>query len=169
LACLVLAAAGLLVGCTQTKCSDNAACAAGKQGPQTRLRIYDPNGQAADVLTASDIVASSVRTGAEEGGVHTDFIAFELTPRGQKRFHRLTAGLAHRGASLHRLQHFAFEVNGRVYARPFIDYRISPDGFDASGGVEIAPIPPKVAKRLAAALRRGALDVPAAVAAPVLR
>jgi hypothetical protein len=104
LACLVLAAAGLVAGCTQTKCSDNAACAAGKQGPQTRLRIYDPSGEAADVLTASDIVASSVRTGAEEG-VHTDFIAFELPPGGQTRFHRLTAGLAHRGATLHRLPH----------------------------------------------------------------
>jgi hypothetical protein len=115
--------------------------------------MYDPSGRVADEVTVSDVVVSSVRTGPDGGRTNTDFIYFALTPRGRQRFHHLTAGLAHRGSTLHRVQHFAFEVEGRIYARPFIDYRINPDGLDASTGLEIPGVPPMAAKRVAAALR----------------
>jgi preprotein translocase subunit SecD len=80
-------------------------------------------------------------------------INFELTAHGQRTFLQLTRGLAHRGAKLHRVEHFAIAVRGRVYSRPSIDYRLTPDGLDTSPGVSIANVPPNVAKRLADALR----------------
>ena len=84
-------------------------------------------------------------------------INFELTGHGQESFLQLTRGLAQRGAKLHRVQHFAIAVRGRVYSRPFIDYRLSPDGLEANTGVVISNVPPSSAKRLADVLR-GARD-----------
>jgi hypothetical protein len=76
-----------------------------------------------------------------------------LTARGQRRFRQLTRGLAHRGANLHRAQHFAIAVRGRVYSRPLIDYRLTPDGLDATQGVTISNVPQRMVKRLADVLR----------------
>jgi preprotein translocase subunit SecD len=114
------------------------------------LRIYDPTGHVRFEVTERDIVASSVKTWRGDG---TTSINFELTRHGQRSFLALTRGLAHRGAMLHRVQHFAIAVRGRIYSRPFIDYRLTPDGLDATTGVSIANVRPRMAKQLADALR----------------
>jgi hypothetical protein len=142
LALLSLLALVSLTAC-RDECSGDTACARTQR--QAQFRIYDPTGRVAAQVLPSDIVASSVRSGPD--GAKTNFVTFELTPRGKQHFHQLTAGLARRGAALHRVQHFALEVHGHVYARPYIDYRLSPDGFDGQGGVEIAGVPRKLAGR----------------------
>jgi hypothetical protein len=58
-------------------------------------------------------------------------------------------------ALLHQVQHFALDVSRHVYARPFIDYRSTPDGVDGKAGFEIPGLSPKVAKRVAGQLRAG--------------
>lgn len=116
------------------------------------IRIYDPSGRVAAEVTEADVISSSVKTW-RGAGAGTN-VNLELTAHGRRGFRRLTGGLAHRGAQLHRVQHFAIAVDDRVYSRPFIDYRISPDGLDATGGVEIANVPTKMAERLAAEIRR---------------
>jgi hypothetical protein len=140
---VVALAAALLTGCGGTH-----------DGSRAGLRIYDPSAHVKGQVTAGDVVPSSVRTGPESGGTaHTYFIYFGLTSRGRQRFHSLTRALARRGARLHRVQRFAFEVNGHVYGRPFIDYRLYPNGIDGSSGIEIPGVPPKSAKRVARELR----------------
>jgi hypothetical protein len=80
-------------------------------------------------------------------------VYFEMTKEGQSKFRGLTAALADRGAKTHRLESFAFEVSGRVYARPTVDYREFPRGLDAGSGLEFASLPWKTAKRVAAEIR----------------
>jgi hypothetical protein len=131
-------------------------CGGEHQASPSGLRIYDPSGHVPGQVIASEVVASSVRTGPEGGRTtHGYFIYFDLTSQGKKHIHTLTAGLARRGRQLHHFQHFVFEVGGHVYGRPFIDYRAFPDGIDGSSGIEIPGVAPKVAKRVARELQEG--------------
>jgi hypothetical protein len=132
----------------------SAGCSGSRTAPPIGLRIYDPAGRVKGQVTSTDVVRSSVRTSREPGG--TAGIFFALTRRGKQRIHRLTRALAHRGARLHRIQQFAFEVRGHVYARPRIDYRAFPDGIDGAPGIEIPGLTPGAARRIAAQLREGA-------------
>jgi preprotein translocase subunit SecD len=118
--------------------------------PPADIRIYDATGHVRVEVTERDVVGPSVKVWRADG---TTNITFELTTRGQRMFLRLTRGLARRGAKLHRTQHFALAVRGRVYSRPFIDYRASPNGLDATEGLSISNVRPGIAKRLADALR----------------
>ena len=101
-------------------------------------------------MTDREVVASSVKTWRGDG---TTNINFELTPRGRRSFLRLTRSLARRGETFHRAQHFAIAVGGRVYSRPLIDYRLTPDALDAKTGLVITNVPSSEAKRVANALR----------------
>ena len=134
----------LLTGCGGSQHSST------RHLPPADLRIYDPAGHARVEVTDRDVVPSSVKTWRGDGATN---INFELTARGQRSFLRLTRSLARRGAKLHRAQHFAIAVRGRVYSRPFIDYRLTPGGLDAKSGLSIANVPPSEAKRVANALR----------------
>ncbi len=142
---LVSVGIAVLAGCGSSHRS-----ATVKQRPPG-MRIYDPARHVAGEVTETDVIPSSVKTWRGEGATN---ITFELTAHGRRSFLRLTRGLAHRGAKLHRVQHFAIEIGGRVYSRPFIDYRLSPDGLEPTPGVEISNVPPKIAKRLANELRQ---------------
>ena len=118
------------------------------------LRIYDPAGQVKGEVGPTDVVQSSVTASTDQAG--TAVLAFALTRHGNERIRSLTRALAQRGARLHRNQHFAFEVSGHVYARPFIDYRATPDGIDGESGIEIPGLGRKVANRIAVQMREGA-------------
>jgi hypothetical protein len=131
-----------------------AGCGSSHRASASGLRIYDPTGRAGAEVTATDVIRSSVRTGPESRG--TAYLYFALTRRGRQRFRSLTRALARRGTRLDHFQHFAFAVSGRIYGRPFIDYRAFPDGLDGQPGIELPGIRPKVAKRVAAQLREGA-------------
>jgi hypothetical protein len=139
----VLLAAGLVAGC------------GGSGQAHSGLRIYDPDGRINAQVTSGDVYRSSVQTSSESGGTAVVYIA--LTPVGDKRFRRLTGSLAHQGARLHREQHFAFEVDGHVYARPSVDYHAFPDGYSGRAGIDIHGIPGAAAKGIAARLREEAV------------
>ncbi len=82
-------------------------------------------------------------------------LSFRLTTNGARKFHSLTRALARRGARLRRPQRFAFAVNGRVYSRPFVDYRAFPNGLDGRTGIQVEGMTLATAQRLAREIRRG--------------
>lgn len=66
-------------------------------------------------------------------------LQFSFTRSGERRFERLTALLAHRGAALSRrgpvlLQHFAVAMDNHLIGVPAIDFHQYPNGIQASGG-----------------------------------
>jgi hypothetical protein len=121
--------------------------------PKTfELRIYDPANNAKAGLTVADVVRSSAR--AESGETAgSGLLYFRFTRAGVLKFRRLTRELARRGSRVHRLQRLTIEINHRVYERPTVDYRVFPDGLDASQGLEIDRLTLSVASRLAQEIR----------------
>jgi hypothetical protein len=117
------------------------------------LRVYDPSGRERTAVTGADVVHSSVRVVGQAG--RTAALFFDLTKTGAARFHVLTRALARRGARLHRPQHFAVEVGGRIYVRPWVDYRLFPDGLPGDSGIEMGGMPLVTARRLARLIREG--------------
>ena len=131
-------------------CIVPAACG-GSQSP-VELRMYDPAGQVRSEVTLADVVRSSARATLARGVAPS--LDFRLTNRGILRCDSLTRALARRGARLGLNQAVALEINGRVYARPTVDYRLYPDGLDCSSGIEVA-LKLKTAQRLASEIRHG--------------
>ncbi len=69
-------------------------------------------------------------------------VTFDFTKAGAEAFHRLTAAIARRGATLSGLggalyQHFAVVLDDRLVAVPSIDFEQYPDGIPADNGGEI--------------------------------
>jgi preprotein translocase subunit SecD len=78
----------------------------------------------------------------------------QLTPDGQRRFEDLTLALARRGAELGKPQHFLIVVDREVYAAPYIDYRLNPDGIPADNGIQFSGLASlEETRKLARALR----------------
>ena len=121
----------------------------GGAGKVAGLHIYAIGDKTAPQITSADLVRSSVISRVLYGHPELDF---RLTNRGAAKFHRLTVLLAQRGARLHRLQRFAFAVDGRVYFRPSIDYRRTPKGLPGAA-LQFQTSSLASARRLAAALR----------------
>jgi hypothetical protein len=117
------------------------------------LSIFDPANAMNARLTINDVVRSSARAEAGETA-EAGLLYFRLTRTGLRKFRQLTRELAKRGKRLHRLQSFAIEVNHQVYARPRVDYKVFPDGLDASQGIEINGLQLSLARRLASGIRR---------------
>ncbi len=115
------------------------------------LRVYDPARLAKAEVTSADVIRSSAPAGPQPGG--SAYLYFRLTKQGVIRFHALTRALARRGARIHRRLPFAVEINDRVRARPFVDYKAFPDGLDASTGIEIDGLPLTLARMLARQMR----------------
>jgi hypothetical protein len=130
-----------------------AGCGSANHTTAAGLRIFDPAGHVKSEVSPTDVIRSSVRTSVDQG---TAVLYVQLTRRGNQRIRRLTQGLAQRGAQLHRVQHFAIEVSGHIYSRPYIDYRMMPDGFDGEQGIEISGVPPKKVRAIAVEIREGA-------------
>jgi hypothetical protein len=125
--------------------------ARGRAGVFT-LRLYDPTGKVPTQVTQADVIRPSAWASEQPDG--TWYLYFRLTNRGNARFATLTRALARRGARLHTWQRFAFEIDGRVYLRPFVDYKAFPNGLDSSEGFEF-PFSYELAHRLAKAIRGG--------------
>jgi len=115
------------------------------------VRIYDPSGETKDEVRSGDIVKSSVQVSGVSG---LWLLGFQLTPEGGRKLQRLTRALARRGAEAQHPQPFAFSVDGHVYARPTVDYRLTPNGLAAGSGLEISGLRCQVAQRLATEMRR---------------
>jgi len=116
-----------------------------------RFRIYDPLGNVKGQVTESDVLQKTARASQEPDGSWS--VTFRLTDKGEAEFHRLTRGLAKRGARLHRPQRWRIEMNGRVESRSTIDYRIFPDGFGVETGMWFPGLRPAAAQRLARQIR----------------
>jgi preprotein translocase subunit SecD len=65
-------------------------------------------------------------------------VAIELNGDGRARFQALTRAVARRAKATGRQQHFAIVVDGKVVSRPFVDPRTSPNGIDATNGIQIS-------------------------------
>lgn len=103
------------------------------------------------LLTLQDIDRLSVRTIAEPKGRMT--LAFRLTSKGVAKFDTLTRLLSQQGSKTHRLQHLVFAVDGHIYARESIDYRLYPQGLDGRNGLEFAGLPRSSALKVAREVR----------------
>ena len=125
----------------------------GSSSPEFRFRIYDPLGHIKTEVTASDVLRRSARASRTPDGSWS--LTFRLTDEGEAEFHRLTRALAKRGARLHRPQRFRIEMNGTVFSRSTIDYRIFPDGFGVETGMWFHGLRPATAQRLAQQMRNG--------------
>jgi preprotein translocase subunit SecD len=64
-------------------------------------------------------------------------VALTLTGDGRGRLAALTRGVARRGKQTGTRQHFAIVVDDKVVSRPFVDPRTSPNGIDATNGIQI--------------------------------
>jgi preprotein translocase subunit SecD len=86
-------------------------------------------------LTGDDLDRTTVRADIDPTTGEPTVIA-QLTPDGQRRFQGLTLTLARRGAELGKPQHFLLVIDREVYAAPYIDYLINPDGIPADTGIQ---------------------------------
>ncbi len=120
---------------------------------QFRLRIFDPSGLVKTQVTNDDVVRSSVRAIRQPAG--SALLVGNFTKAGATKFCSLTRALARRGSRLRSPQHFAFEVAGRIYTRPWVDYRAVPNGLCGSPGFEVGPMHLTVALSLARLIRGG--------------
>lgn len=127
---LVLCCAALLVS------GASAGAATTQSSGKVTLRIYDPKGRVHARVTLGGIVRSKthvVELPSDQTGSGNVSLAF--TKAGWTSFCSLTRGLARVGSRLHQLQSDALKVDGRVYSRGYIEYRIYPNGLCVKGSV----------------------------------
>jgi hypothetical protein len=116
--------------------------------------MYDTRHQANVEILTSDLVRSSVKVGTVPGNPPSIYV--KLTDRGESKFRGLTRVLAKRGKRLQAIQQMTIEVNGKVYDRVGIDYKVYPDGLNADTGLEILSFDDlATARRLANEMRSG--------------
>jgi preprotein translocase subunit SecD len=106
------------------------------------------------VLTENDVDRASVGWELDaQTGQPTVYLGF--TRAGAKRLTRLSRKLARRGARLGTPQHFLLAVSGNVYAAPYVDYRVNPQGIPADNGMQFAAASVTDAKHVVKTLRGG--------------
>jgi hypothetical protein len=128
------------------------AAASAQSGGMVTLRIYDPAGHIHTRVTLAGIARRETHV-THLGNLPTGTLGIVFTKAGRRGFCKLTRALAHRGARLHNHhESSAFAVNGHIYARPYIDYRVAPNGLC---GVPALSVSMKLAtaRRLARLLR----------------
>lgn len=116
-----------------------------------RDHVYVPGTQRLKPVTAS-----------EPRGIST--LNFGFTPRGQREFRQLTAGIARRGASLGKpddpfLQHVAVIEDGTLLSVAQIDYRVHPEGIDPATTGIASSLPAATNQRVARELTQGILSL----------
>jgi hypothetical protein len=125
---LVLCCAALLVS------GVSAGAATAQSRGNVTLRIFDPRGRVHALVTLAGIVRSKTHVvvlPSDQTGSGNVSLAF--TKAGWTSFCSLTRGLAHVGSRLHRLQSDALKVDGRIYSRGYIEYRMFPNGLCVKG------------------------------------
>jgi hypothetical protein len=119
------------------------------------MRIFDPARSAQPVITADEVIRSSARAVHDPTDIEHTALYFRLTPQGVVAFRALTRELARRGARANRPLAFAVEINGRIRARPTIDYHFFANGIDATQGIQVSGLTAAVARTLAKQIRGG--------------
>jgi hypothetical protein len=126
---LIVCCAALLVGGGPV-----VGAATARSNAQLTLRIFDPKGRVPAQVSLAGVVRSNTRAIQLPGdSAGSGRLSLAFTKFGRTSFCSLTRGLAHVGARLHRVQSDALEIEGRVYGRGYIEYRIFPDGLCVSG------------------------------------
>jgi preprotein translocase subunit SecD len=105
-------------------------------------------------LDASDVDRNSAHATVDPV-TRAPTLVFGFTEAGNRKFGRLTAGLARAGRRSSRPYHFAILVDGHAIERPYIDYRLYPAGIPGDNGVQLTLPRQGEAERLAKRLRRG--------------
>jgi len=104
-------------------------------------------------LTRDDLDRKTIRADIDPQTGEPTLIA-QLTRDGQKRFAQLIRTLARRGAELGAPQHFLIVIDREVYAAPYVDYRLDPDGVPADNGIQFSALESlDETRKLAKALR----------------
>jgi preprotein translocase subunit SecD len=129
-----------------------AGCGSAHHADETWFRIYGEGG--GPVLNAGDVARETVRLDMDPA-TGQPVLTFGLTAEGLRKFNRLTRTLAHRGASVGRPFHFLITVDGRVLGRPYIDYRMNPDGIPGGSGIQLNLPSRSESEKLARRLRGG--------------
>jgi hypothetical protein len=121
------------------------------------LAVYDAARGERD-RPALDNAAVAAAKASEDPMAGEPVVLIELTADGERRFEALTRALARRGADLRELQHLAITVDDRLYSKPYIDWRQTPDGIDGAQGMHISDrFTRQQATELAAVLDSGPL------------
>jgi hypothetical protein len=115
------------------------------------IRIYATSVAQQTDITSEDLVPRATRV--ERGPGTSGILSLRLNRSGISKFHELTRELARRGAQIGRPLRFIFEFDGRVYARPGLDYREFPDGISGNPELEISGLSFEDADRIADAIR----------------
>jgi SecD/SecF fusion protein len=85
-------------------------------------------------LTAADIDSAKQEF---DPVTNQPVVALTLSGDGRGRLAALTRGVARRAKQTGTQQHFAIVVDEKVVSRPFVDPRTSPNGIDATNGIQI--------------------------------
>jgi SecD/SecF fusion protein len=118
-------------------------------GPYYYLIRYKPDDRAHPVpeLTGADFELGSIRQEFDQFG--EPIVLVNFTPRGAKKFERLTHELAERGRVRHNraggeptnaYQQAAIVVDRQILSAPTVDFRVNPAGISGENGVQISGI-----------------------------
>jgi hypothetical protein len=101
--------------------------ASGEMGQRVTLRIFDPAGHIPTQVSLAGISRRQTRV-THVDNLPTATLSLVFTKAGRTQFCGLTRALAHRGSLRRHRQSALLEVNGRVIAHPYVDYRAFPKG-----------------------------------------
>ena len=127
--------------------------ASARSDAKTTLRIFDPTGHIPAQVTLAGIVRRRTWVTTFDEPRRTGALILKFNKTGESDFCRLTRGLARRGAPLHNHHEVnAFQVNGHIYLRPYVDYRAVPNGLCGFPDLQV-PMKLATARYLARLLR----------------
>jgi hypothetical protein len=99
------------------------------------------------IVTDDDVAGA--RAGTDPSFPSSGAVLVDFTSRGNDRIRRATKAMAHRGRRLGTGQHLLVVFGSHVVGRPVVDYVHAPNGFDVADGLELVPVPPPRARKIA--------------------
>ena len=124
---------------------------AGATSLHVHFRVYDSKGLIHARITLAGLVRA--KTSASHGTKSTmGELTLVLNRTGARANCRLSRGLAHRGARLHRVQHEIVTIDDWS-TQLFVDYRASPDGLCGIRTLTFSNMSFPTARRLAQSIR----------------
>ena len=103
-------------------------------------------------LNDDDVARDSVRA-AVDPQTGRPVVVMQFTHQGEQRFTDLTRKLARRGMQEKSPQHLLVVVDDEVYASPYIDFNLNPDGIPGDNGMQLDVPTLRKARELARSLR----------------
>jgi SecD/SecF fusion protein len=160
----------VILGCSPPGYCPGAEPAAAGGGPYYYLIRYRPHDRAHPVpeLTGADFKLGTIRQEFDQFG--DPIVLLNFTPRGARKFEKLTLELSERGRVRHNrvggepstaYQQAAIVVDRQILSAPTVDFRANPAGISGENGVQISGLgSPEEVRNLAIALQSGELPGP---------